>query len=243
MFRIVTSFAIFSCVLSTVPLFAQSSIPAGVTIPAMLSTTIRSDKSRSGEPVRARVLQDVPLPNGGKISRGATMRGHIVEVNPTTVTLTFDGLVTRRETLPIRTSLRAIASMLAVNDAQIPTNASGDRGTPPSLWNTVQIGGPEVVYGRPGDVLNGSHRVGNSLGDGSVFAALSANHDGHCEGDNGEFRAVWVFASSACGAYGFGDLNVKHFGRSKPIGDIVLTSTKRVDVRSGSAFLLRVIGQ
>jgi hypothetical protein len=209
----------------------------------MLSTTIRSDKSKAGEPIRARVMQDVPFPGGGKIARGQNLAGHIVQINPTEVTLTFDRLLLGKQNVPIRTSMRAMASMLAVQDAQIPTNSAGDRGNPPSMWNTQQIGGRDVVYGRPGDVLDGSEQVGKSLGDGSIFVMLRENLNGRCEADSKQLQAVWVFSSSACGAFGFGDLRVDHYGRTNPAGTIVLRSSSGIDVRSGSGLLLRVIGQ
>jgi hypothetical protein len=242
MFRIVALLAVLGCFFAVPSLSGQSDIPAGITVPVMLSTSIRSDKSRAGEAIKARVMQDVPFPGGGKIARGRNVTGHIVEINPTEVTLTFDRLLLDKQEVPLRTSLRAIASMLAVQDAHIPTNAGGDRGTPPSLWNTEQIGGRDVVYGRPGDVLDGSERVGKSLGDGSIFEVLGENLNGRCEGDAATLQAVWVFSSSACGAYGFGDLSVDHFGRTEPVGNIVLRSSSRIDIRSGSGLLLRVIG-
>ena len=188
-------------------------VPAGITVPVMLSTTIRSDKSKAGEPdqgardaecASSRRRQDCARPN---------LSGHIVEINPTEVTLKFDRLLIDKQEVPLRTSLRAIASMLAVQDALIPTNSAGDRGNPPSMWNTQQIGGRDVVYGRPGDVLDGSEQVGKSLGDGSIFVTLRENLDGRCEDDSKQLQAVWVFSSSACGAYGFGDLRVDHFGQ------------------------------
>ncbi len=243
MLRNVTLLAVLCCFLSGLCLMGQSDVPSGITIPVMLSTTIRSEKSKAGETIKARVMQDVPFPSGGKIQRGRNVTGQIVEINPTTVTLKFDRLLLGKQELPIRTSMRAIASMLTVQDAQVPTNSAGDRANPPSLWNTQQIGGRDVVYGRPGDVLNGSEKVGNSLGDGSIFAVLSANPAGHCEGDGNTMQAVWVFSSSACGAYGFPDLSVSHFGRTQPAGEIVLKSSSGIDIRSGSALLLRVIGQ
>jgi hypothetical protein len=243
MLRSVTIITALCCFLPRVQLRAQSDVPAGTTIPVMLSTSIRSDKSRAGEPIKARVMQNVPLPGGDRIARGRNLTGHIVEINPAKVTLTFDRLLVGKQEVPIRTSLRAIASMLTVQDAQIPTNSAADRGNPPSLWNTRQIGGRDVVYGRPGDVLNGSEPVGQSLGDGSVFAALSEDFGSRCEGDTKQLRAVWLFSSSACGAYGFGDLQVDHFGQTDPTGNIVLRSSSGIDIRSGSGLLLRVIGQ
>jgi hypothetical protein len=243
MLRSVASLVILCCFFAGTRLHGQSSVPVGITVPVMLSTTIRSDKSKAGEPIKARVMQNVPLPGGGRIARGRNLSGHIVQINPTEVTLKFDRLQIDKQEVPLRTSLRAIASMLTVQDARIPTNSAGDRGNPPSMWNTQQIGGRDVVYGRPGDVLDGSERVGESLGDGSVFAALRQNLNGRCEGDANQRQAVWVFSSSACGAYGFGDLRVDHSGRTEPVGQIVLSSSSTINIRSGSGLLLRVIGQ
>ena len=247
MFRKVISLAVLCCFFAAVRLHGQTpvplDVPVGITVPVMLSTTIRSDKSRAGEPIRARVMQNVPLTGGRRIARGRNLSGHIMEINSTEVTLKFDRLQIDKQEVPLRTSLRAIASMLAVQDAVIPTNSAGDRGNPPSMWNTQQIGGRDVVYGRPGDVLDGSEQVGRSLGDGSIFVSLREDLDGRCEDDSKQLQAVWVFSSSACGAYGFGDLRVDHFGRTNPTGIIVLRSSSRIDIRSGSALLLRVIGQ
>jgi hypothetical protein len=244
MLRNVILLAILRSLLAGSWLLATSNVPTGITIPVMLSTTIRSDKSKVGDTIKARVMQDVPFPGGGKIERGKHLEGTIVAISPTEVTVKFDRLLLgKNEEVPIRTSMRAIASLLAVQDAQLPTNAAGDRGNPPSLWNTVQIGGRDVVYGRPGDVLNGSEKVGESLGDGSIFEVLSANPTGRCQRDGNTMQAVWVFASSACGAYGFEDLSVSHFGRTQPVGEIVLKSSSRIEIRSGSGLLLRVIGQ
>ena len=168
MSRSTMSLLLLCCFFAGVHLNGQTGVPvdvpAGITVPVMLSTTIRSDKSKAGDPIRARVMQNVPLPGGGRIARGRNLSGHIVEINPTEVTLKFDRLLIDKQEVPLRTSLRAIASMLAIQDALIPTNSAGDRGNPPSMWNTQQIGGRDVVYGRPGDVLDGSEQVGEVPG-------------------------------------------------------------------------------
>jgi hypothetical protein len=56
----------------------------------------------------------------------------------------------------------------------------------------------------------------------------------------GTTGALWVFSPYACGVYGFGsNLAIAHDGAKDPMGQIVLTSRKRVSLQAGSGFLLR----
>ena len=55
-------------------------IPSGTLLPAMLDDTFDSDKSKPGEAISAKLRQDVPLPDGGKIKRESKILGHVVAV-------------------------------------------------------------------------------------------------------------------------------------------------------------------
>ena len=68
-------------VLST-GLFAQEAIPTGTVLPAQLKSSLDSRKSKPGQVITARLMQDVPLPAGGKIPAGAKVTGHISDVVP-----------------------------------------------------------------------------------------------------------------------------------------------------------------
>jgi len=228
-------------------LFAQNTIPAGTILPVSLNTSLNSRKLGSGQVITARVMQDVPLFSGSTIPAGAKVIGHVKEVNRANgaqVSIRFDTLMVHHHPIPITTDLRALASMMAVDEAQIPAFGP-DRGTPENAWITEQIGG-EVVYRGGGPVANGLQSVGRPTPNG-VLVQVSSKPGTKCgndvEGNGRRMQALWVFSSDACGAYGFADLAITHAGRSNPVGEIVLASEGRdLNVRAGSGMLLRVTG-
>ena len=55
--------------------------------------------------------------------------------------MSFDHLMIRGREVPVTASLRSLASMMDVFDAQLPTNAIDDYGTTPADWVTVQMEG------------------------------------------------------------------------------------------------------
>lgn len=229
-------------------------IPAGTVLPVMLRTTLDARKARVGQKIEARVMQDVPLSSQTRIRAGAKLVGHVVEVTrpgPTSgspgspgsrIAMSFDRLMIGGAAIPVTTSLRSLASMMEVFEAQLPTNAIDDYGTTPADWVTVQIGG-NVVYRGNGTVMYDNQVVGRSTVGGDVTAKLIASGDGTCRGvaaGNDREQALWLFSPSACGAYGFAGLKIVHAGRQDPVGQIILASDKNVHLPAGSGLLLRV---
>jgi hypothetical protein len=227
--------------------FAQSSIPAGTILPVGLNSSLNSGKLKPGQIIHGRVMQDVPLAPGSKIHAGTKVIGHVIDVKPANgagggqVSLRFDTLMVSKQRVPITANLRALASPMDVEAAQVPESGP-DRGTSQAAWTTDQIGG-EVVYRGGGPVANGLRSVGEPT-YGGVLVRVSAKPGTNCRGDmegNDRLQALWVFSSDACGTYGFADLAIVHAGRSNPVGEISLASDHGdINVRAGSGMLLRV---
>jgi len=229
------------------PLFCQDKIPAGTILPVQLNSSLRSDRARAGEQVSARVMQDVPLPEGRKIHAGAKVIGRVVSARPADkaiageISLRFDTLKTGKDRIATTTNLRALASMMDVSQAQIPESGP-DRGTSENAWTTDQIGG-ETVY-RGGVVAHGSNIVGKSVFGSGVLVQPGSRPGSKCEGEvagNDQPQALWVFSSDACGLYGLPNLSLTHAGRKDPVGQITLLAHKgNVKLLAGSGMLLRV---
>jgi hypothetical protein len=220
-------------------------IPAGTIIPVSLNSTLRSDKSESGDAITATVMQDVIVASGEILRKGSVVTGHVIETvvpgnrsEESKISFQFDQVQLGNLTVPIAANLRAVASKHAVLDAT-PQLTSSEY-----VDNQVQIGGDQISYGN-GQVMVGLQVVGKYTRQG-VLAYGGQAMGTPCRGtieDNNHPQAFWVFSVNACGAYGFSDLTVFHAGRTVPIGQVTLSSkSKALTVDKSSAMLLLVGG-
>jgi hypothetical protein len=228
--------------------FAQE-IPAGTVLPVMTNRRVDSRKSKPGDRISARLMQDVTLPSGEQIRAGAKLDGRVVETTAgstkgaSRLIVRFDRLVFDKKELPVTVSLRALASTQDVFSAQLPTSNFDEYGTSTSDWTTVQVGGAAVYLG-DGTVRDAMDIVGRAPGYGTVTAKLLPAPKRGCPAVHVESereQSLWVFSPWACGTYGFEDLNIAHHGTTPPVGTIELTSTRPIQVRGGSGWLLRVV--
>jgi hypothetical protein len=225
---------------------SDESIPAGTILPVSLNSALRSDTSGSGATIIATVMQDVPLGKGETLRKGSKLTGRVVEASTpgkgsdeSKISFQFDQVQLGNLTIPITTTLRAIASRSAVL-AATPELTSSENAD-----NQVQIGGDQISYGEDGPVMVGSQVVGRYTSQGvlaKVDQGSGTPSGGMIEGD-ARPQAFWLFSVNARGAYGFGDLTILQSGRTEPLGEVTLASNRKaVKVDKGSAMLLRVDG-
>ena len=228
--------------------FAQQ-IPVGTVLPIMSNGTLDSRKSKPGEKLTGRLMQDVVLPSGVLVRSGAKIEGQILEssqpAGPTgaRLILRFERLVSGGKQFSINVSLLALASMQDVFEAQLPVSNFDEYGTSSSDWTTVQVGGA-AVYRGDGTVRSAMDVVGHATDYGAVTAKLVPAPKLGCPATPAESdreQSLWVFSPWACGTYGFDALAFAHHGATDPLGTIVLSASKSVRVRGGSGWLLRVV--
>lgn len=222
---------------------AQGAISSGTIIPISLDTSIDAARAHPGDIIRATVMQDVP---GTAIRRRARVVGHVVQASQVKggqarLDISFDAVKIRGQMSPFKASVRALASFLEVEEAQIPEEMSS-RGLTPETWTTQQIGGDQFYRGG-GPVAVGMTTVGKVTPWGALD--LPRSQPGlPCRGAIGESsrpQAMWLFSSDACGVYGFEYLHIAHAGRTDPAGVIMLSSAKgKLKLGSGTGMLLRI---
>jgi hypothetical protein len=225
-------------------------IPAGTILPVRLNSTFSSAKSKPGQVITGRIMQDIPLSPGIRIKEGSKVVGHIVEVTPAStgktarISLQFDKLIWGHQTISIATNLRAIAGFMRINEAQTPPIGPGESDV--YRWlTTVQIGG-DIAYGEGGPVTtaNDPNNVVGKAVYGGVLSQVRANEGANCRGatDGNEApQALWVFSSDACGTYGLEHISIVSAGRSGVTGVIVFSSDRRnLEIPGGAGMLLRI---
>jgi hypothetical protein len=224
---------------------AQNAIPAGTLLAVSLGRGLNVNKLHPGQEIRTRIMQSVP---GTAVHRGAHVLGKILAVDSgangsARLEMRFDAIESHGRRIPVRTNVRAIASMLEVEEAQIPEEMSS-RGLTPETWTTQQIGGDQVYRGG-GPVTEALTDVGTP-GPYGVLATPRVRTGEPCRAavnDNNHPQALWLFSADACGVYGISNLRIVHAGRTAPVGTIILSTERgKLNLRGGSALLLRVQG-
>ena len=229
--------------LNAVAMLATSGIPAGTALPVTLNSSLDARKDKPGQKIQAKLMQDVPLSSGEKIKAGARVTGHIVEVKAAAggwrIVVKFDELQDRGTAIPLNVSARAIAAMESIYAAEVPVDATSDSESS-NQWVMRQVGGEVINRGR-GRITSGDGLVGRW--DGAAWGKLTAATDaGDCTASdgNGIEQALWVFSTSACGLYGLEDMKLVQSGRTDPLGQIVLESSKALHMGGGSGWFLLV---
>ena len=224
------------------------SLPAGTAIPITFPHALDGGKLRVGDAVITKTDQVILGSEGERIPRGSKLVGTVVEVQPSKASTDPSELAIKFETLsvgdqafPIHVALRALASFVLANSSASPAADYGSLDS--DLYR--QVGGDYFFPYRP-VYSNDWTEVGKSGRDG-VFVRLQnvrlSNSPDHVVCESTEtLQSVGVFASSACGVYGFPDLTVQASGANTS-GVIRFLSTKHaVKIASGSAALLQVVG-
>ncbi|MGB8325225.1 MAG: hypothetical protein WCE52_19870 [Candidatus Acidiferrum sp.] len=231
------------------PVEHSTALPLGLILPVTLAQTISVEHAQAGQPIEARIMQDVPLTLHDKIPAKSRISGAIVAVTKAAdehgveLSLRFDKVEFNKDMIPTLTSLRVMASREAVREAQTPSTGA-DGGTPTGWADTVQIGG-DNRFGDGGKVRSRfKQTVGKGIAGGvlvHVHARPGTDCDGPVNGDD-RLQALWVFSSDACGVYGISKVEIAHSGKTDPVGVITLKFEKAdAKLDAGTAMLLRVV--
>lgn len=228
---------------STLAAIAQN-LPVGTSLPVQVTSSLNAKNAKPGQKIDGKLMQEVQL-GEARIKSGSHVTGHVISATKpgasgSRVTLQFDGLQNGDQKIALHVGVRALASSQSVFNAGLPVDTTSTAESSQE-WVTQQVGGDYVFRGR-GYVSSNEGKVGIWSGAG-VWAKLPEVGDCPAGDSSNPQQALWIFSTTACGAYGFENTKVEQSGLSAPlVGQIVLSSSKDVDLRGGSGWLLFVVG-
>jgi hypothetical protein len=225
-------------------------IPEQTAIPIIFSHTIDSRKAKRGDAVTAKTLQVVELRSGREIPKNSIVLGHVVEVqsprkkgSSSRLSIQFESITAKNETIPIRVSVRALASRNDSYDATTPTGPVGAD----VLETTTLIGGDYLYVSdkhlySPGGGVIGENRK-NGLFGRLRPAEYHGRHTNVLCGGTDTVQSLAIYSASACGLYGFSDTYMTEAGDEDLSGTFTLEcSNAFVRIDGLSTALLQVIG-
>jgi hypothetical protein len=221
-------------------------LPPQTTLPIVFTNTVSAERAHAGDPVLAKTLQAIELPNGMTLRAGTRVVGHVVDSSAfvydktpyarqknSTLTVHFDAVTADGEQIPLNVSVRAIANVFATTAAEEPVASDMDP------LGTLTLVGGEYLIPSQREVRNMDGDVVAYNKHGGVYAHLIQN--GRCDGNSTEV-SMGIFSATACGAYGYGD--VSEFGSQANPSTLTLTSFRSSPVLwKHSTALLEVLPQ
>lgn len=225
---------------------AQSQVlPQSTAIPVSFEHSIDTRRAKAGDPVTAKTMQVIVLPDGKRIAKGSTLIGHVVAAEgfhfdqtpyahqkPSLLSIHFDTLRNGDATIPLNVSVRAIASTIDSREAAYPhsTDDTDHVGMMTLIGGTTFSPLDKMIQTEDGDAIGYNRRNG-------VFARLISS--GSCNGTNTE-QSIAIFSPDACGAYGFGGDYLADSGRDGSGTFTLALRGHSVKLYAGSTALLQV---
>ncbi|HEY1500050.1 MAG TPA: hypothetical protein VGF88_10770 [Acidobacteriaceae bacterium] len=250
-----------ACLLAAAVHAAAQPLPPSTAVPVVFTTSVAAGQARPGDPVRAKTIEAIVLPNGRVLPTGSSLTGHVVASTPfhfnvtpyavqqpSILSVQFDTIAEAGAAFPITLALRALAGPVASHEAEIPHNQDeidwsntrvliGGDSTSPLEKTLLSPDGATVGYNRQQGVF------------ARLLTADSVNSsaDLRCDGTTTE-QAIGIFSPEACGIYGLNAVSLAGNGNSnddtRGDGVFVLESRRQpVKLYAGTTALLEVIAR
>jgi hypothetical protein len=236
--------------------FAQP-FPPSTTLPVVFTTSVTAGQARPGDPVRAKTIEAVFLPNGHVLPIGTSLTGHVVASapfafdptpyavqKPSVLSVRFDNIAKAGTTLPVTLAIRALAGPVASHEAEIPHNLDEiDWSNTHVLLGGDSISPLEKTVLSPTGAIVGYNRKQGVFAHLLAAPSINSNSDLRCDATATE-QSVGIFSPNACGVYGLNTVSLANNGNDggNENGVFVLESRQqRVQLYAGTTALLEVI--
>ncbi len=216
---------------------AENTFPANTPILATLSKTIEAKKAKEGEPVTAKVEQDVLYQGNVILPRGSRLVGHVTAARPrkkgevSELGIAWDNALLRSgQEVPMHAIIQALAPPPQLSPADSPFGATsgGMAGTPAGEYPGEQPG-----MGRPGMGQPPMGEPGNPRGSSSPSTGTT--------GSGGRLTGPMLSAASR-GVQGMPGVALNSPANVAQ-GTLVTSEKDNVKLNSGTQLVLRIVNQ
>jgi hypothetical protein len=217
-------------------------IADGTRIDATLVSWLDARRSRVGDPVEARIEQDVK--QGGKVvlKKGTRISGHVTEARARTkdqaesqVTIAFDrALIKNNQAIPFQASVVAMAAAPQPAAKNMTPSNGAMSATPASAHSSgsASSGSTSATASTTGAVMK-TPNTATASASGMTNAAVRS------PGAVGGMTSSGRMSSNSKGVFGLEGMSLKSASSKAAQGSMIVSSTKNVHVEGGTEMLLR----
>jgi hypothetical protein len=221
----------------------------GTKINAALVGSLDARKSKRGDRVEARTVQDVKQDGKVVLKKGTVLTGHVTRVQARTkeqaqsqIGIIFDHAVLRHgEQVPLHATIQALAAAQNLTAASMGSDemmaSQSSMGAASGVAGGGLVGGVAATAGvATGTLVNTAGGVTSNAG-GALNTAV------HSTGTTGGLTSTGHLTSNSSGVFGLQGLSLDSAASSATQGSVIVSSNRNVHLGNDTQMVLSVSGQ
>lgn len=221
---------------------------------AVLTNSVDSRKCKPGDPVSAKVTEDVKENGQVVVHKGTHLMGHVTQAeakgkgqSESSLGIAFDhARMKNGQEVPLQLGVQALAAAQTASTAAVDNDAfasAGARGAASGgarAGSGVLGGTGSTVAGTAGAATGTAAGVGRTVGSVGSTAGAATSATGSVAGQAGGLNAAGQLMSSSSGVFGLQGLSLTSNLSNATQGSVVTSTGKSVQLSSGTQMLLHV---
>lgn len=227
-----------------------AALSEGTTINTKLMNSLDAKKSKTGDRVEARTIEDVKQNGKVVLPKGTRLFGHVTRAearskgqSQSALGIAFDHAELRNgQQVPVHLAIQALATSQAVMQTSVDdANMIGvDADTTPAMEPGT---GPGLIGGTVGATTGMAGGLSGGVGNGAgtmLGSTTSMNTAIHSPGAVGSFNSAGMLTSRSRGVFGIPGVSLEPSMSGSAQNSTLVSSSRNVHLASGTRMLLRV---
>ncbi len=224
----------------------ENAFPANMPILATLSKTIDAKKAKQGEPVTAKVEQDVLSQGNIILPRGSRLDGHVTvararsKSEASELGIAWDKAVLKSgKEIPVHAVIQALAPPPQMTSSEPPMGGAESGGMSGAPTGGIPGGQPGMGPPQPGA---GQPPIGPPAGEPGNPGGVSNPSTGTSTNSRGGGLTGPMLSAASRGAQGMPGVTL-NAGANAAEGSVITSERQNVKLNSGTQLVLRIVNQ